>query len=173
MAEKSICRRMLRSNILDHDLDHPPVVIRTARWKMILLFVACAVFVFGGFKMIQDPRAHWVGYMSIIFFGLGLLIAIWQMVLPAWLELSPGGLRWFTGRKIERYSWNDFLEFRTYSPSFSRHVGFVLVPQSTKRTNASAISRNMLGLDGGFGGSWTLNAGELAALLNRAREKWG
>jgi hypothetical protein len=140
---------------------------------MVPLLAICAAFIAAGIVMIHDPQVSLEGYFVTAFFGLGLPVFLWRIFLPAWLELSPNGLRWFTSRKVERYSWHEILEFRVYGPSaYSRQVGYVLGPQSTRHTKVSAVVRNMSGVDGGFGGSWTLGANKLMELLNCAREKW-
>ncbi|HUJ03458.1 MAG TPA: hypothetical protein VLW75_07480 [Rhizomicrobium sp.] len=159
---------------MKYDLDRSPVVIRSSRVKMLLAFIACSVFAAIGADMTSNESMSRAGYVIAGIFGLGMLFAVFAFVRPAWLELSPKGLRFFTRRKIECYSWDDFHVFRIYAPgTFSRHVGYILAPQSLRNTKATAIVRRMFGIDGGFGGGWTIGARDLANLLIRAKEKWG
>lgn len=59
-----------------------PVSIKSSRLKYILLLIASLGFVAGGiFILIHgDAGDTWVGWMSIVFFGAGIPIFVWQLV---------------------------------------------------------------------------------------------
>jgi hypothetical protein len=160
---------------LRYDLNAPPVVITTSRWKLGLLLVASLAFVIGSVALPRDPTTTaWI-YSVTVFFAICALALLWRIVTPARLELSPNGLRWFNGVKTEEYAWREFAEFRAYAPArtvLGRHVGFILAPNSSKLTKASGAVRSLAGVDGSFGGFWLLGTKELVDLLNGARVKW-
>ena len=159
-------------------LDNPPLVITTSPGRMVwmcavsVLFVAFSVYEIGWGHVVKDV---WKFYVAIGLFGLGIPVFIWRLVSPARLELSPNGLVWFNGRKAIDYSWSDFAEFRAYRPSprmRSFFIGFDWAPHSAKRSSLSGVTRSVAGVDGSFGGSWSVDAETLAGLLNQATRRW-
>ena len=163
-------------------LDNPPIVIAMSRGKIVLLLLVSVVFVAGGvFLLVHDPQDpgdphNLRSYLCILFFGLGVLIFGWRLLVPTRLELTPAAIRWFDGRKTHSYSWKDIAEFRAYRPSprtTSKYIGFEYVPGHPNRAKAAALARALVGVDGGFGGQWEMPAQDLAGLLNEAKRKWG
>ena len=59
--------------------------------------------------------------------SLGVAIAVWRLMTPARLELSPSGLTWFSGRKTMSFRWDDFDHFVLFRvTAFTSHTGYVL-----------------------------------------------
>lgn len=152
-------------------LDAPPIIVVTSRYKFLLLLATSGAFVAGGISMTRDGQTG--GYGVACFFGLCAIVALWRLLVPARLELSPKQLLWFNGRKTLRFRWTDFQAFVPLHPArFSTHIGFILAPGSQVRTRMSDWNRKTFGLDGSLGGGWEIRPSDLIELLNGARQRW-
>jgi hypothetical protein len=152
-------------------LDDPPIIIVTSRGKFLLVLAICLAFGITGVFMGRDgqTRGDWIA----VFFGLGVIVALWRIWVPARLELSPEHLLWFTGNKAICFRWIEFQDFVPFHPSrFSTHVGYFLAPGSQLKTSVSDWSRGTFGVSGSFGGSWEIGTPDLIELLNTARKRW-
>lgn len=54
--------------------------IKSSRLKYMILFVGVVGFVVGGVFVLLSGGPQWVGWMSIIFFGSGIPLFIWQIL---------------------------------------------------------------------------------------------
>jgi hypothetical protein len=156
-------------------LDNPPVIVVTARWKILLLLFVAAFFSWMLFSIARHQHLNRL-YFGAVLFGLCVPVMLWHICVPARLEISPSGITWFNGRKTVEYVWTDFADFRAYRPSsraISKYVGYELIPQSPKRSRMTAVAHALAGVDGGFDGQWEMSADDLVTLLNQARAKWG
>jgi hypothetical protein len=157
------------------DFEAPPIIVLTSRWKAVALFLGCACFVGIAVFLIATDGGSFISYMTGGFFALGLPLAIWRLRVPARLEMSPQGLIWFTGKSDIIYSWHEFTSFRAYlvsGRSWTKHIGYDLAPDSSKRSKYTSIGRKIAGVDGGFGGGWELKPEAVAILLNQAKARW-
>jgi len=159
-------------------LDDPPLVVTTSPARTVWFIIVAVFFVAMSVYEIQLGHAGkdlWKFYATAVFFGLGIPVFIWRLLPPARLELSPGGLVWFNGRKAISYAWSDFGAFQAYRPTSrmrSYFVGFDWSPQSSKRRSLSDLTRNVTGVEGSFGGSWSLDTKTLVDILNQAKARW-
>ncbi len=55
------------------------IEIKTSRIKYVLLLMITIGFVAGGIFILMNNGPAWVGWMSIIFFGSGIPLFIWQI----------------------------------------------------------------------------------------------
>jgi hypothetical protein len=59
-----------------------PIVIRNSKWKLLLMGLVSLAFVLGGLWMMsssQSSKVYYVGLAALIFFGLCLLVFLFQM----------------------------------------------------------------------------------------------
>ena len=64
------------------------IIIRTSKWKVLLMGLASLAFVLGGFWMMsssQSPIIYYEGLATQIFFGLGVLVFLFQLFTPSLL----------------------------------------------------------------------------------------
>lgn len=54
------------------------LIIKNSRWKHVSLLIGCIGFVATGIWLVAHGRAS--GWVPILFFGSGLVVAIWQVV---------------------------------------------------------------------------------------------
>ncbi|EEF59692.1 STM3941 family protein [Pedosphaera parvula] len=59
-----------------------PIIIKSSIWRHVLLLIGSLAFVAVGIIIILfSPDKHWVGWMSILFFGVGgIPIFTWQLL---------------------------------------------------------------------------------------------
>ena len=137
------------------------------KWAATLLicvgFVAAAIFVI---PRDDDPTMGWI---TIVFFGIGALVSIPGLMGIGGLDLDPEGFtinHW--GRKSRR-TWRECSEFSIISMRGGPFVGF---SSKTDEANpASAISRSMVGETGMLPEKYGMKARDLAALMNRFRAR--
>jgi hypothetical protein len=55
------------------------LIIKSSRWRFGLLLLGCVVFVVMGLVIIF-MKGNWFGLVPIIFFGMGGVVAVWQLV---------------------------------------------------------------------------------------------
>jgi hypothetical protein len=153
-------------------LDNPPIIIVTSRSKFLLVLATCVAFMVSGIFMVRDGRTD--GYWIAGFFGLGVIVALWRVRIPARLELSPEHLLWFTGNKTIRFRWVEIQEFVAWHPvRSSTQVGIIFAPGSRLDTSATGFMLRAFDVSGSLGGSWEIKTSDLIRMLNTARERWG
>ncbi|MBS1181942.1 MAG: hypothetical protein H6Q99_1822 [Proteobacteria bacterium] len=158
-------------------LDCPPIVIVSSTEKTFLLLIVCAVFVCIGAFMIANgpatPREYIGAYVGTFFFGGGAFLVVLRLAAPPRLSLSPEGLALFNGFKTRHYAWSDFSQFvicRSSARTNVEYVGFIFELQHGEERG---ITKRLTGIDGGFGGAWSVSPSTLVDLLNGAKDKWG
>lgn len=70
-----------------------PIVIRNSKWKLFLMSLASLAFVLGGLWMMnsnQSSTVYYEGLAELIFFGLGLLVFLFQMFTASLLLKIDG-----------------------------------------------------------------------------------
>lgn len=76
-----------------------PIVIRNSKWKLFLMSLASLVFVLCGLWMMnrsQSSTVYGEGLVTLIFFGLGLLVFLFQMVTASLLlKVDSEGIHCF------------------------------------------------------------------------------
>jgi len=157
-------------------LETPPIVIRAARWKSLLYLLIC--FFFAGIGAIalatgNMSLAFWWAYVSVVFFGLGVVLFGWRILRPDTLALSPEGIFWRSLWRTIRWSWREVSNFRIVplGPS-TQQVGFDFTAAHEGQARLRAINAAVAGVEASLGGGWELAPAKLCDLLNAARAKW-
>jgi hypothetical protein len=161
------------------NLDNPPVVVRTSRWKALWGLLGSIFFVGAAIAILRDPakQSHfWIAYAGAAFFGLGIPIFIALLLRPHTLEIGPSGLVWRNLFRTESFRWRDVRDFRPYRPSakvITPAIGFDFADDyKPQQRRFRWVVRQCTGVAGSLGSGWELNAAELANLLNAARARW-
>jgi hypothetical protein len=64
------------------------IIIRNSKWKVLLMGLVSLAFVLGGFWMMSSSQSsivYYEGLVALIFFGLGVLVFLFQMFTPSLL----------------------------------------------------------------------------------------
>ncbi len=156
-------------------LDSPPIVIRADRGKSLLLAAGSLAFV--ALDLGLPPPAHhgasFGHYAGAVFFSLGLIVGVWQLVAPARLELAPGGFSWTVLGRSHSQKWDDVKVFQTFTVRFSRSVGWNYAESYPHRAAAlRKLNVGLVGLEAGLPGGWEVGPDELVKLLSAAQSRW-
>jgi len=128
-----------------------PRTIEVSRLKISLYLVMALVFVVGGAAMTQDPSASVMGWLCVLFFGLGGAVFIMLLIRPQALDLDADGftLRGGFVRSPKKVLWRDVEGFFVYRlPKGGKMIGYNLRPAARKDTVLQKLSSS-LGADGG------------------------
>ena len=146
------------------DLQDPPIVIRTVRWKAVLHLVAVLVL---AALCAPVARTDWWanGYVwcLAVVFGAVALASLWELIWPGRLLIDRNGFERRDLWRTYRWSWSEARHFAPARNRFYRFVGF-------SQIQAPAGSRH--GPADGLNQDWELEPAALADLLNRARTLW-
>lgn len=136
--------------------------------RHFMLLALFGSFVGLGIFVLRDYSAF--GWLTVVFFGLGALVALVALVPgSSYLELSPSGISVRTLYRTWQVNWSDVSGFFV-----SRIGGRTLVCWNYTSGYSAArrgrdISRNWAGVEASLPGKYGLSAEELVDLLNRWR----
>lgn len=180
------------------------LVLRSSRRKAALLLIGGLVlvglgFLLGagtlGFSGWLDVFARVVGWIAVIFFSLGVVVALFQLLTKrSYLVLTADGFQMSGIRKSRVVAWSDVRGFTATTmpnpalawlprsirdrgaPSmvmFDYHPGAKSVearPRWARRLQS--VNQSLVGHDAGLADSYGLKAEELANLLNDWRSRF-
>ena len=147
-----------------------PVTLYPSRRKWLLVFAGCALFAVGGFWMIKDGDP-W-GWLVLIFFGLGVLVAAVAMLPGAGaLTLDAEGFEAANLFRRHRTRWQDTTGFQAarIPPAQQKLVIYDDVTQSTK--TVAQINVGIVGRNAALPDTYGLSAAHLAQLMAQWRER--
>ena len=144
-----------------------PVTLRPSRKKWLLVFAGSALFAAGGYWMIQSNTP--TGWLVLIFFGLGALVAP-VMMLPGASSLTLDRDGFEVGTFLRRYRarWPDVSRFEVMALRGHKMVVYDDTAQKHAMLAAAAIA--MTGHTSGLPDTY-LSADDLAGLIAGWRER--
>jgi hypothetical protein len=144
-------------------------IIHGSRGKTAgFLAVSLAFVVIGGWMVSRDP-ADWRAIGCLVFFGLGAVVFLVQLVAPPTLTLAPHGFAYkgMFGRGFD-VAWDDVESFHIWQNPFARQrmLAWTYRPGRGKTSGMAGVSRQ-LGADGAVPGLWTISPERLRDLMNQ------
>jgi len=134
------------------------------------LLLGSAAFVVAGFFVL--PTHPVAAYQGIVFFGLGVLVAVIQL-LPnsSYLELDERGFTTCTMFRKSFVRWDDVAEFVPYTlgARTRKRVAFRYAATYQPHATSRKFLRTLAGVDGALPDTYGRSAEDLAALLNGVR----
>jgi hypothetical protein len=137
------------------------LIIKNSRWKLVLLLIACIGFVAAGIWMVIE--GEWFGWFSILFFGSGIPIFIWQIAdsRPRLImdargvldrTLGVGYIAWsdIQAAYVRSISGNDFICLELKNPEkYARKLSKVKRAMSAANRNLgfTDFNLNLSGID--------------------------
>lgn len=145
-----------------------PLRLHPKRLKMLILLAGCLGFVALGALMFHDEPL--IGALSIGFFGLGIPIAIVQM-LPgaAFLELHADHFTFRAVFKQHSVRWRDIAGLRVVKVQGRAIVGWDFAPSYAGRGKSHTVSKAMAGIDAGLPDTYGMKPTALAELMDHIR----
>ena len=133
-------------------------VFHASKLKWFAVLAICVAFSVGGYFMIHDPKANTIkvlfgGYLCLLFFGLGALVAVAALVPgSSYLRVGVGGFTMCSLWRQHSYSWSDISHFGLTSvptgPSSKMMIGFSFVADSPKRSKSTSLRALNMQLSG-------------------------
>ena len=142
------------------------VIVRSRR-QLRLPTIGTAALTALGALIIKDQLV--IGVLTVITFGTITIVYGIQMIAPSRLELCDKNLAYYGfifQRKI--IDWEDISLFVVGGQGTSTWVSYDYLPGRAPNNLATLINR-FFGVDGHFGGGWSMPANDLVVLLNRYR----
>lgn len=144
------------------------LVLRSSRRKWFGVLAISATFALGGVLMINDGAP--MGWFVAGFFGLGAVVAIVTLVLPARLEIDADGMTLTQLWRRTRFDFEECSEFRTWStPLAVVNTVVVFDYESSDRPRLARASVRLSGANSALPDTFGLKASALAELLNKRR----
>lgn len=147
----------------------PKMTLKPSRLKWVMVLLICIAFVAGCIFIIpreDDPTMWW---LCVGFFGLGIPASIPGLLGIGGLDLDPDGFtinQW--GRKTRR-TWRECSEFSIIDMRGGPFVGFSTTTDATKL--GAGLARSLVGETAMLPEKYGMKARDLAALMNRYRER--
>ena len=151
--------------------------------KIALLFVASALFVVTGIWMVFDDGAagytvdgipvYWVGWASIVFFGMGVVVFLIQF-LPgaAYLRLTEEGFSYCHAFRVHTVRWEEVQEFGVMQMHHNRMIGWNYVPGYEVKSRMRAFSKALAGYEACLPNHYGLKVEQLAQALEALRRQY-
>jgi hypothetical protein len=121
-------------------------VYRTSRWRTFFFLLLSLAFCAGGLLMVRDGDAR--GWLVLVFFGLGVLVFAFLMMVRQQLTLTPEGIamaRPFRSDWLLR--WQDIEAIKPTRVSRQPGVGFNRVGSFPPDAAWRALNRSLAGID--------------------------
>jgi hypothetical protein len=150
------------------------VVFRPSRGKLLGMLLVSAVFVVVGVFMVR--AGQWLGWLPIVFFGLGMAVFALQL-LPnsSYIRVGPDGFTVCTMFRVHSCRWGDVGAFKVGRVGTKEIVVFNFSrqyrgPRRLARLNVDVVSAEAAVA---AAGTWNVRIDQLADVLNRYRERYG
>ncbi len=162
-------------------VEHPLLVLTPRPWKWLRVLLICLLFVVAGWWMAHradELFKRGVGWSALIFFGLGALVSVIQLV-PGMVRLvvTSQGIYVKTFLRSYHYAWNEIERFgvaewtQWHGPFRQRHrlVGMLFVKGSKHRSRyvrMQALSTALVGYHAALPDNYGFKHQDLADRLN-------
>jgi len=150
------------------------LVFRPSRRKIAGMLLASFAFVVGGIFVIRS--GNWVGWLSVVVFGVAVVVFALQL-LPqsAYLRVGPDGFTVCTLFRAHSCRWSDVGPFKVVRMGPKNMVGFSFSDRYRGPHHLARLNTNLVGAEAAVAvdGTWNIRMEELAAVLNRYRERYG
>ncbi|WP_299768469.1 STM3941 family protein [uncultured Dokdonia sp.] len=145
-------------------------ILRPKKTKSIILIVISILFVLGGYLMLEEK--FFIGIITIIFFGLGIIIFTIQLFPnTSYLKLTKEGFEMRTLFKSNFTKWSDVKEFSTDYIGPNKMVMLNYNEEHTKYKNGKKIAKILSGSEGALPDTYGMSAKALTQLMNEWKAK--
>jgi hypothetical protein len=137
-----------------------------------LLLALSLVFVAGGVWL--APQSAFVGYGSIVFFGLGAVVASINL-LPnsSFLLVEVSGFTFASLFRRHFVPWSDVAKFVPAQIQLKRMVGWNFTPEYRKARQLRTLNTALAGAEAALPDTYGKSAAELIELLEHCRVRYG
>jgi hypothetical protein len=149
------------------------LVLRPSRWKHFAYFLVCVVFTAIGVWQLRLHPTDVVGWISVVFFGLGSAIFIVQFLPGAsYLRVEQEGFLFCSlYRKSPLIPWRDVSDFRVASVPPVGHPLVVFDWHTAPSRRFRAANQFLVSATDGLPDTYGLPPRQLAGILNEWRSR--
>jgi hypothetical protein len=162
------------------------IVLVPSKKKQALMLLVATLFVLAGIFIVSKTDASdvWIGYVCIVFFGLGGVVFAAQL-LPgsSFLKIRRDGFEFRALWRGTAFRWSDVQEFGVAEftlyhggiPQKHRMVGFRFSPSSARRDahpRLHRLNQALVGYDAALPDNYGMKHDELASLLNQKKMEY-
>ena len=142
-----------------------PLSFYPKRASNIGLLLVCSAFVAIGITMGQ--RGEWPGFLGAAFFGIGVPIAVIQLIPgSAFLRIDSEGITFANLFRETSLPWSAFDEFFVVRIGVNQMVGFNFAPTYDRARLGRAVAKVLATCEGALPDTYGEKVEELVALLN-------
>jgi hypothetical protein len=147
-----------------------PVTLYPSRKKWLLVFAGSALFAVGGAWMIRSGDGR--GWLGVIFFGLGALVAAVQLLPGAGaLMLDRDGFEVASLFRRHRTRWQDAAGFIAARLPRARQKMVAYDDATLGTTSLTKFNVSVIGRNAALPDTYGFSADDLAQLMARWRER--
>ena len=149
-------------------------MLRPSKRKHIAYLFGCLAFVVIGALQVSNRQAGAIGWLCLLFFGLGV-VAFTAQIIPgaSYLRVRSEGFMFCSlFRKSPVILWRDVSSFRVASVPPSGHRLVVFDWYTASNRSVRRINQHLTGATDGLPDSYGLSPQGLAYLLNTWRSAW-
>lgn len=154
----------------NEEMDTNEMILRPTKYGAVFTMVASLIFVYAGVRMIEYLPL--MGWLTMVFFGICLLVAIIQ-ILPgaSQLKLTHEGFEITTLFRSHFTAWEDVSEFRTAYVGIRKMVVFNYSDAHKKFAFAKRLAQVMAGTQAALPDNYGMKAAALAVLMIEWKER--
>jgi hypothetical protein len=147
------------------------LLLRPSILGILGLLVVCSLFVAGGVWMAS--KGQWMGWVGIVFFGLGVIVALVQLLPNAsYLRLTENGLEVRSLYRSWFVSWDEIAYFAIANIGYGDVVVFMFSDRYHKAKTSRALARAIAGYEGALPDTYGMKADELCCLLSEWKRRF-
>jgi len=145
-------------------------IFRPKKYKSIGLLILCLLFVFLGYNMLEEKTL--IGWLSIVFFGLGAVVFAIQLIPSAtYLKLSEEGFETRNLFRSDFTRWNEVKVFKTGYVGSNKMVMLDYKETHSKYKTGKKLAKSLSGSEGALPNTYGMSVSKLVDLLNEWRLK--
>lgn len=150
------------------------VLTGNKKQAVLLLLTSLALVAVSVVSVLNGKMFGWAG---IVFFGLGILFAIYMLSPNAIrMQIDKNGIEMKTLFKPMKLAWSDVNGFYVAQArtglSRTKMIG-IEFSESYKNIRAARVSSAIIGAEGGLPNHFNRSPEEICEILNEAKQRWG
>jgi hypothetical protein len=151
--------------------ENDQLVLRPSKRSTLGLLLGCSIFVGAGVWMATIGKP--IGWIAVIFFGLGVVVALVQLIPNAsYLVITQKGFEIGSLFRSHTYSWHEVTFFAVATTYYHGMVVFNFSASYEKAKVARNVAKAIAGYEGALPGTYGMKADQLADLLNEWKARF-
>lgn len=145
-------------------------IFRRNKFKDLIYFFIAAIFVVAGYFMLEENPL--IGWLSISFFGMGVMIFLIQLVTNfAYLKIDEEGFEERVLFRTKRFKWSNVKGFRKTSFYGNQRIVFDYTDAYHQRNRRSKFYYFLFGKQGSITSSHNIDTGKLLNLMKSYKRR--